>query len=113
MTQYILITPRKAELELCDCPKTDALTQFRIALDCVELSETTLEDLSAKVEGAVLIQDAKGCIKHLESNSNLYPYFFVGNVLLAKKTSEGYETLTASDIDHFFEWLHGLEDVNA
>lgn len=109
MTTFILISHRKAELELCDCPKSEALKELKKALKADTLSETTLEDLSSKVKGAVILQDAKAFHKGALPNENLYPYFFVGDTIVAKKGSEGYEMLTASDIDKFFEWYHGLE----
>lgn len=109
MTQYIKITTRKAEIELCDCPKAEAEREFQKYLGTDEFRQVIIADLSKKVEGAVLIEDVFAFDKLKDVNENLRPYFFAGDVILAKKSSEGYEMLDSHDITNFFDWFHGLE----
>lgn len=110
MTNYIRITTNHNELDLCECAKVELENELRNLLGTEVLKLTYLADLDAKVHNAYIISDGMG-IDHLkETNTNLYPYFFVGEVVVVKKTSEGFEMFTASEIEALLDWYHGLEE---
>lgn len=72
------------------------------------IETTTLAELRAK--NIVLVVNEEGLLQQLDGNENLFPFFFVGNVLFTTYNAEGdFVSLTDEQEQFVYEWLRGLE----
>lgn len=83
----------------------------------------TLEELQTMVDGHIepcapvqikehlieFLANEKGLLKGLSPNENLFPFFFVGNVIAVGVSGEDFESLTDNQIEFIKLWLQRLE----
>ena len=91
----------------------------------VDAENVTLEMLQREVGGYIqpcapvelvelgyqMLCDEEGLLKGLKPNENLYPFFFVGNVVFVKVQGEEFVGLNMYDIGFIRGWLTGLKNV--
>lgn len=89
------------------------------------VKEITLELLQKEVGGYIqtcapvelrvhhieMLCDEEGLLKGKRPNKNLYPFFFVGNVVFVGVDGEHLVGLTNEQESYIREWLVGLENI--
>lgn len=90
----------------------------------VDVKEVTLEELQKEVGGYIqtcapvelqveniqMLCDEEGLLKHRVPNENLYPFFFVGNIVFVGVDGEELVGLTNEQETFVREWLKGLTE---
>lgn len=56
-----------------------------------------------------LLADEEGLLKHLPCNPNLFPFFFVGNLVMVGVSDEDFVGLTDEQVTFALQWLANLE----
>lgn len=88
-----------------------------------DVNEVTLELLQKEVGGYIqtcapvellernieMLCDEEGLLKHRLPNENLYPFFYVGNIVFVGVDDENLVGLTDEQESFVREWLNGLE----
>lgn len=83
----------------------------------------TLEALQKEVDGYIqtttvaelrehniqMIVNEEGLLKQLLPNTNLFPFFFVGNVLFVTVNGEEFDSLSDEQLHFILKWLKGLD----
>lgn len=70
------------------------------------IEHTTLPELTAK--GIHLLVNEEGLLAGLDGNENLFPFFYVGNVVFLCTAGEDFTGLSESQLQFVYEWLEGL-----
>ena len=68
----------------------------------------TCAPVDLKQRGIELIANEEGLLKGLAPNPNLYPFFFVGTMLVVGVGDEDFTGLTDDQMLFVFEWLNRL-----
>lgn len=59
--------------------------------------------------GIEMLVNEEGLLRQLPENRNLYPFFFVGNVVLVGVSGEDFVGLTQEQQEYALDWLASLE----
>lgn len=87
--------------------------------------EIKLEDLQALVGGYIepaapvelreqgieLLVNEEGLLKGLDTNENLFPFFFVGQAVAVGVGGEDFVSLSQAQVNFLEDWLRGLENT--
>lgn len=60
--------------------------------------------------GIELLADEEGLLKQLPVNPNLFPFFFVGNLVMVGVSGESFVGLTDEQIAFAKHWLRSLDN---
>lgn len=64
--------------------------------------------LELQMKGIELLANEEGLLRHLPYNENLYPFFFVGDMVAVGVGEENFEELTQEQCDFLSQWLGHL-----
>ena len=56
-------------------------------------------------QGIELLVNEEGLLKGLEPNVNLYPFFYVGNVVAVGTAGENFDELSDKQVDYLHKWV--------
>lgn len=101
--RIIFIGTKQGNFGECTIPNT--LEDLQRAVNgYIEI--TTLPEL--KEHGIQMIVNEEGLLRGLKPNENLFPFFFVGSVLLVNIDGEDFASLTDKQVKFAMKWLTGL-----
>lgn len=62
-----------------------------------------------KAQGIELLADEEGLLKRLPCNPNLFPFFFVGNLVMVGVDGDRFTGLTDEQISFALDWIKNLD----
>lgn len=66
--------------------------------------------LELQLEGIELLANEEGLLRHLPFNENLFPFFFVGDLVAVGVDEDSFTSLTMEQCDFLSQWLGHLEE---
>ena len=107
MKKFIVAHPERGDIDLYSLKKPNVLEFLQFMVDgYIEVAH--LAELDE--QGIVLIVNEEGLLNGLEPNENLFPFFFVGDVVFVAVDGEDFVGLNDEQIEFLRGWIGGLTD---
>lgn len=63
-----------------------------------------------KCRGIELLANEEGMLKGLDPNKNLFPFFFLGDLVAVGVGEEDFQSINVTQYDYLMTWLEGLNN---
>lgn len=67
--------------------------------------------IELRLEGIELLANEEGLLRHLPCNENLFPFFYVGDLVAVGVDDEEFTSLSQDQCDFLTKWLESLWDL--
>ena len=103
----VIVGDRQGDLQVRDIPGDLRNLQHLVGgyIECCAPAQL-------RAKGIEMLADEEGLLTGKPFNANLWPFFFVGDIVLVGVSGEDFVGLTDSQVDYINEWFKGLWEEN-